>query len=263
MSASAALTRRAPWAWAGAGVLVGTLLALLFFAPARWLASAVQQASDGRVLLQDARGTLWAGSAALTLSGGAGSRDATTLPSRMDWQLRPQATGVLVRLSAPCCLPTPWVWQLQPRWGGASLALSDAVSNWPAQMLAGLGTPFNTLDLHGQMALQPSGLRLGWVAGRLQLDGQLQLQLQNLSSRLSTLQPLGSYQLRVSGGATPSLQLATLAGPLQLSGSGQWIGGKWQFRGAATSEAQYQTALANLLNIIGRRSGARSVITLG
>lgn len=254
---------KTPWAWAGAGVLAGSLLAIVVFAPARWLAGAVNQASGGRALLEDARGTLWTGSATLTLTGGAGSQDAATLPSRLAWQLRPAGSGVALRLSAPCCLQQPWVWQVQPHWGGGSVRMSDAPSTWPAELLSGLGTPFNTLALSGKLALQPSALHISWVAGRLQLAGQLALQMQNISSRVSTLQPLGSYQLSLVGGATPNLQLSTLSGPLQLSGSGQWVGGHLRFTGEATANAEYQVALANLLNIIGRRSGARAIIKLG
>ncbi|MBJ7421088.1 MAG: type II secretion system protein N, partial [Rhodoferax sp.] len=36
---------RAPWAWMAGGCLVGLCLALLLFAPARWLAAQVGQAS--------------------------------------------------------------------------------------------------------------------------------------------------------------------------------------------------------------------------
>ena len=45
-------TRPAPWGWAAAGALAGLLLALVLFAPARWLAQAVAAASGGQVLLQ-------------------------------------------------------------------------------------------------------------------------------------------------------------------------------------------------------------------
>jgi general secretion pathway protein N len=244
-------------------VLVGLLLATLAFAPARWLAGVVNQRSDGRVLLEDARGTVWDGSAVLSLTGGAGSQDAASLPSRLGWQLRPSWNGLQLRLIAPCCLAQAWAWQLQPQWGGAKLSLSDTPSVWPAQLLAGLGTPFNTLGLQGQLALTSTGFNLGWSAGRLQVGGQVQLEAQALSTRLSTLSPMGSYRLALAGGVTPTLQLDTLSGPLQLSGRGQWVAGKLQFNGEATSAAEHQSALSNLLNIIGRRNGARSVIKLG
>ena len=60
----------APWGWGLSGLLLGALLSVLWFAPARWLAGAVRQASAGQVLLQDARGTVWSGSAQFTLTGG-------------------------------------------------------------------------------------------------------------------------------------------------------------------------------------------------
>jgi general secretion pathway protein N len=258
-----ASANRTPWSWAWGGVVLGLLLALVVFAPARWLTGVVNQRSDGRVLLEDARGTVWDGSAVLTLAGGAGSLDAATLPSRVGWQLQPSWNGLKLQLTSPCCLGQAWAWQLQPQWGGAKLSLSDTPSVWPAQMLAGLGTPFNTLALQGQLALNTTGFTLAWSAGRLQVGGRFGLEAQAVSSRLSTLRPMGSYRLALAGGTTPGLQLDTLSGPLQLSGRGQWVGGKLQFNGEATSAAEHQNALSNLLNIIGRRSGARSVITLG
>jgi hypothetical protein len=81
---------QAPWGWALGGALAGLLAALVAFAPARWAAEAIHAATDGRVQLIDPRGSIWTGSAQLTLTGGAGSRDTQTLPSRVAWQLRPQ-----------------------------------------------------------------------------------------------------------------------------------------------------------------------------
>jgi len=257
------LTQAASWRWAGAGLLAGALAATVAFAPARWLAGWVNQTSGGRALLQDARGTVWDGSALLTLAGGPGSLDAATLPSRLQWQVRPGLTSLQLHWMADCCLTERWTWQLQPQWGGARLSLSDARSSWPAQWLSGLGTPFNTLALQGQLALTTQGLTLNWSAGRLHTAGSAQLQALDLSSRLSTLEPMGSYRLAFAGASASSLQLDTLAGPLQLSGQGQWEGGKLQFNGEATCAPEHQAALANLLNIIGRRSGARSIIKLG
>jgi general secretion pathway protein N len=84
-----------------------------------------------------------------------------------------------------------------------------------------------------------------------------------MASRLSTLKPMGSYRLLVTGGAVNTLQLATLSGSLQLTGNGQWVGGRLQFDGVASAAQDRQEALSNLLNIIGRRDGARSIIKVG
>jgi general secretion pathway protein N len=253
----------APWGWGVSGLLLGALLSVLLFAPAGWLAGAVRQASGGQVLLLDTRGTVWSGSAQLTLSGGAGSLAAASLPSRLSWQVQPGLTGVGVRLEASCCLAQPWQLWLAPIWNGATLRLSDSPSVWPAEILMGLGTPFNTIAPQGQLALTSRGLTLTWTGGRVQVAGQAQLHAQDISSRLSTLRPMGSYRFTLAGGATPELQLATLRGSLLLSGRGQWVGGKLRFVGEASSAPEHQAALSNLLNIIGRRDGARSVIKLG
>jgi general secretion pathway protein N len=262
----AAGSQRSPWAWAGAGALLGLLVSTLVFAPARWLSSLVRQASAGQLLLDDARGTVWTGSARLTLTGGAGSPDRATLPGRLTWQLRPAASGASglnLQLGADCCLSQAWLWRLSPGWDGLHLTFSDQQSSWPAQWLAGLGTPWNTLQMQGQLVLGTQALALHWASGRWQVAGSAQLDAQDLSSRLSTLRPMGSYRLTLSGGVAPELQLVTLAGSLQLSGQGQWVGNKLRFVGEASAAPESQAALSNLLNIIGRRNGARSTIKLG
>jgi general secretion pathway protein N len=49
---------------------------------------------------------------------------------------------------------------------------------------------------------------------------------------------------------------------LQLSGAGQWAGGRLRFRGQASASPEDEQVLGNLLNIVGRRQGARSVIAV-
>jgi general secretion pathway protein N len=50
---------------------------------------------------------------------------------------------------------------------------------------------------------------------------------------------------------------------LQLSGSGQWAASRLRFAGQASAEPGAEPALNNLLNIIGRRQGALSLISIG
>ena len=59
------------------------------------------------------------------------------------------------------------------------------------------------------------------------------------------------------------LPLSTQEGALQLSGAGSLGPGGVRFRGEARAAEGDEAALANLLNIIGRREGARSVISIG
>jgi general secretion pathway protein N len=251
------------WGWLGA--LAGVLLGMLLFAPASWLAGLLAAGSSGHLQAVQPRGTVWNGSARLVLAGGANSRDALVLPGRISWRLRPQWTGLSLQLHADCCLPVPMQLQAQPRWGGWALAWADNTSQWPAAMLAGLGSPWNTVQAQGQLVLTLQGLSLEWVEGRALLSGSVSLDALAVSSRLSTLQPVGSYRLELLGkgpAEPPQLKLQTLEGSLQLSGTGQWTGGRWNFRGQASASAETEPVLGNLLNIIGRRQGARSIIAV-
>lgn len=255
------------WRHAVIGGVLGLVLAMLIWAPARWLAWGVAQASQGQVQWLDARGTVWAGSAQLLLSGGAGSRDPLALPGRLRWTLTPAWTGLRLGWQADCCMAQAA--HLQVRLGASTLNLqvSDHPSQWPAALLTGLGAPWNTLQPEGQLQLRTEGLQLNWAQGRLQMRGLIDLNLQNLSSRLSPIKPLGSYSIALTGTPegtpTPGLQLNTIQGPLRLSGQGQWVGQRLRFTGEASAEEGSEAALSNLLNIIGRRQGARTLLSLG
>lgn len=246
------------------GALTGLLLALLLFAPARWLAALLRQASGERITLLAPRGSFWQGSAQLVLSGGPGSRDQATLPGPIAWRIRPAWSGMSLQLSAECCTPQALRVGLMPvGWGGVRLALADGQSSWPAGLLAGLGTPWNTVQVQGQLVASTTGFQAEWIKGRLSLAGRVQLDATQISSRLSTLQPMGSYRVTLQGGPSSSIRLETLDGSLQLAGQGQWVDQRLHFDGVASATPESVEALSNLLNIIGRRNGARSIIKVG
>jgi len=255
----------------GAGVVLGALLALVVFAPAAWLAGGVASATGQRLLLSDARGTVWRGSAVLVLTGGADSRDAAALPGRLEWRIGLAGMALAVSARHECCLNGELQLRVEPGIGRVRLTLpaADGVrGQWPASWLAGLGTPWNTLQLGGWMKLASPGLTAEAVQGRWRLDGSAELQLDDMSSRLSTLPRLGSYRIGIAsagdgGAGGAGISLATIEGPLQLSGSGQWAAGGVRFRGEARADQGAETALNNLLNLIGRRQGALSVISIG
>ena len=256
----------APWRWALLGGLVGALLALLAAAPAHWLGTLVRWATQERVLLQAERGTVWSGSASLTLTGGPGTQDRRSLPGRVHWRWGLVWPGLSLELGTDCCTPRPLQWQLLATAQGPTLQLQDQQSNWPMGLLAGLGAPWNTLEAEGRLQWQSAGLQWRWHQGQLQWLGSTEVQIQQLTSRLSTLRPMGSYQLQMQGtndGALPELNLQTLQGPLRLNGQGQWLNGRLRFTGEASAEEGSEAALSNLLNIMGRRDGARSLLSLG
>ncbi len=258
--------------WALAGSLAGALLALVAFAPAAWLAAAVNGATDERLLLADARGTVWRGSAVIVLTGGAGSRDASALPGRLQWALGLDGAALGLRVRHACCIEGELPLRLSAGLGRLRIELpalpgpTRLLGQWPAAWLTGLGTPWNTLQPSGTLALSSNGFAAEAVQGRWTLSGRAELELRSLASSLSTLDVLGSYRLSLQGderGEAAQLQLATTDGALQLSGSGQWAASRLRFNGQASAAPGSEATLNNLLNIIGRRQGALSLISIG
>lgn len=263
-------SRGAATRWAIAGIVVGIVVALIVFAPAAWLTSYIASATGERVLLSDARGTVWSGSAIVVLTGGPGSRDAASLPGRLEWSLAPHGLGLELQARHACCLNGNVVLQIRPGFGRTTVALvptSGWIGQWPSAFLGGLGTPWNTLQLGGTARLVSPGLTIESVQGRVVVNGRADLELVGVSSRLTTLDTLGSYRMSVSGDAanpgSSTLNLTTTEGALQLNGTGTWGPAGVRFRGEASAGAADEPALSNLLNIIGRRNGARSVISIG
>ncbi len=282
----AAAAERQPRRWAIWGAIMGALLTGVAFAPARWLADAVALASHDQVRLADARGTVWSGDAVMVLGAGSGSREARALPGRLGWTMRPtlaDGAGLALDLRQDCCIHGTAQLRVLPGWGRVRVqvaGLDDAglpaapeadgstwIAQWPAAWLVGLGTPWNTLQPGGALRLSAQGLKLEWAAGRFSMAGQAALELRDFSSRLATLPRLGSY--RITLGADPAqagtalVGLSTLDGALLLSGQGSWSASGLRLRGEASAAEADQAALSNLLNIIGRRDGARSLLSIG
>ena len=257
-------TPTAGWRWALAGALLGAVLTLSFYAPARWLAAGLADVTGNQLQLINARGTVWNGQAGVVFSSGARGAESISLPGTLSWTLRPGWGAVNAAFTLPCCAPQPLRLQVRPRAGGALLAWGDGRSNWPAAMLSGFGAPWNTLKPEGMLELSTQAFAMEFKGRTLGLAGRATLDATDISSSLSTLRPMGSYRVALEGGAAPTLLLTTREGSsLQLSGSGRWNGTAMRFDGEASAAPGREDALSNLLNIIGRRQGTRSLITLG
>lgn len=276
---SAAKLGRAPFkrlAWTGA--VLGALLGLVLQAPAHWLGAAVASASQQHVLLLNPQGTVWQGSADWALSPahasvGNADNQHVTLPSRLQWRVWPSAEvsslsmGLAIELNSSCCTPMPLRAFVGATLEGLRLSFQDQASTWPAHWLVGLGAPWNTVEPDGTLQLQTQ--QLAWLQPWFNkslaspMTGQVQLQWQHLSTRLSTLRPLGSYRVTVKGGDTMQVELETMEGSLQLHGQGQWLNHRLRFRGEATAQPDAEAALSNLLNVLGQRRGNKSFMELG
>ena len=271
---------------AGWSACAGLLLGVVLQAPASWLSEAVATATQQRVLLLNPQGTVWQGSAEWALSDGqhtlATAQDAnahkgmavpTRLASRVQWQIGPGidfqnfALGIRLELQSACCTPIPLQVFAAPTWTGLQLRSQTLTSQWPATWLVGLGAPWNTLQPEGQMQLRTQVVQWQqpWSLAHAQpkLTGEVELQWLQFSTRLSTLRPLGNYRVVVKGGDTMQVTLETLEGSLQLQGRGEWLQGRLRFRGEAKAQSDAQSAVSNLLNVLGQRRGNVSFMELG
>jgi len=244
-------------------VVVSITVTLLVFFPASWVASIVEKQTGGRLTLGDAQGTLWRGSA--FVGGAASANGAVTplLPGRFVWRISPSVLWGSVdvelqnqqALSQPVNLRGSWSrWQVSP----AALLL-------PADGLGGLGAPLNTVAPTGTMRLSWSTLELALEKQQFSANGRTTLQLTDMASRLSSLRPLGSYELDFDWqGQQAGLMLRSLKGPLLLDGSGSLNQGRMQFSGQAQAAAGYEESLASLLNLLGQRrsNSEKNIIAL-
>ena len=248
--------------WLLAGI-ASVVLTLIIFVPATWMTPIVEAQTRGRLTLGDAQGTLWRGSA--FIGGAPSGADPVTplLPGRFSWRLSPLVLlgQVDVDLENPEALAQPV--KLTGSWNQWQLSSSSVLL--PAERLAGLGAPLNTVQPSGRMRLSWTPLQLALQGNAVQVNGTMTLQMDDIASRLSPIKPLGAYQLIMDWrGTQAQLSLTTVKGPMLLSGNGTLANGRFQFSGKAEAEAGQEDRLANLLNLLGqrRREGDKDVIAL-
>jgi general secretion pathway protein N len=205
----------------------------------------------------------------------------TTLPGRLRWQVGLQWPSALMpavklRVELPGVLSQPLQFQLMRQADAWQVALEPGTLagtsagiptlQAPAAWLTGLGAPWNTLQPSGRLILEIQQMQWRFVpGGPPSAQVALRLVILNAASRVSTLPVLGHYEFALQGGPDMTLALTSRAGSsLVLEGQGRWTPGRQvEFRGQASAAPGREEALSNLLNIIGRREGARSIIALG
>jgi general secretion pathway protein N len=229
-------------------VAISVALTIVVRAPAAWVGDWLEARSKVRLI--DARGTVWAGSALVGFSDG---RETTVVPGRVEWQV---AALSPIRVS----LAHPWLaGPLQLSLGGEAIGFARGAARVPAGVLASTGAPFNTI--------KPGGvLELAWTQGEIRgtaLTGELQIDWRDAQSALSTVVPLGSYRLRITGaGKPPALELVTLRGPLEMQGTGTMSGSRIRFSGVAGAEPAMRPALNGLLGVLGMRAGDKVLLAI-
>ncbi len=243
--------------------LLSAVLTALFSLPAAWLAPVVERQTAGRLTLGDPEGSLWQGAAFLGVAYDANAPVTPVLPGRFRWTLSPWLLlgWVDARIDNPEALKNTLT--VSGRWN--EWQLGPVTLQMPAQRLAALGAPLNTLQPIGQMQLSWSGLRVRRSGNQLDVEGSMLLELTDIASALSPVKPLGAYRLQFDWrGARAQLTLGTLSGPLRLEGTGAIEHGRLHFSGLAWAQPGQEQRLAILLNLLGQRRqvGNRNVIAL-
>ncbi len=243
--------------WSLSGMLVAGIICLIFF-PASWLAAVIEKKTGGRIALGEAQGSIWNGSAYIGTPADAESVVTPLLPGRFSWHISPWiALGRLKltlqnseALRRPLDITGNWrQWQLGP----SEILL-------PADRLIALGAPLNTIRPTGQIQLGWQSLQLmpdSRLVQGMRIEGRMHLEMQQMTSALSPVKPLGSYRLQLDWrGDQALLELATIAGPLLLSGKGVIANQHLRFSGEASAQKGQEERLAMLLNLLGQRRQA-------
>jgi general secretion pathway protein N len=254
------------WIAYAAAALIAVLATAAALAPAQWLAVGVARATHGRVDLAEATGTLWRGEATLVLTSGSGpGATRASLPERLSWRLSPWQllTGTIdLTLQHPSALAQPLAVRA---WLNGTATLGATTVRLPASLLVGLGAPWNTVRPGGLITLTWDRLRV--EPGRWQ--GNLSAEWQYASSALTPVSPMGHYRLQTNG-VFPGTQLnlMTVSGPLELTGSGTIAeGGRLRFQGVAravpNADPGVKTQLTGLISLLGRRDGESAILSIG
>ncbi len=248
------------WSLAAIASVAFTILAFL---PAAWLSAMLEMQTGGRLTLGDAQGTLWNGSAYIGAAPGGNNPVTPLLPGRFTWKVSPTVLlgRVDVELENASALSEP----VRISGGWTQWQISHATLALPAERLAALGAPLNTIQPSGEMRLSWQLLQLAYENRNLKLIGIMHLTMNDMASRLSPVNPLGDYDLEMDwSGSDANVTLKTLRGKMLLDGTGKLHNGRVQFSGTAQAETGQEEKLANLLYLLGQRrnQGDKEIISL-
>lgn len=227
-------------------------LFLVATVPARYIAARLPPSA---VAIEDARGTLWSGSARAVVAMPQGP-----VPlDRLEWHFRPLrliagraafdvhavTRGMEARTQVERGPGATHLVNLELRGDAAALAfLAPIVAAWQPQGTLSANAASLTLD-----------------GGELRGEGRAEWL--SAATTLSQVRPLGSYRAELKAAGGPAkVVLTTMEGPLRLTGDGTLTAqGGFAFTGEARAEGPAATDLEPLLNLMGPRrpDGSRTL----
>ena len=224
-------------------------------APASFIGARARDESQGRVHFDDARGTLWSGSMRALVESPGGP----IAFERIAWRLVP-ARLMEGRLAFDVSVDSPDARaSVQVLRGWSEWEARNGSAHIDARLLPAFSPLMAAWRPEGAISITADDVR--W--DERQLHGPVTIEWRDAGVALSEVKPLGGYRLALQGlGATAKIALTTLAGPLEMSGSGEWkLPREVVFTGEARAQGASAAALEPLLNLMGpkRPDAARSI----
>ena len=237
------------WSLLGVGVAVYAAV-LVALAPATLIDARLQRASDGRIRLAAAQGSLWSGSGWIELRDAHG---ASGVAKHLAWRVLPSSLlrGQLLA-EVELDLAKPFAVAIS----ASRIEIADALIELPAAALE-LGMPrLAAFRLTGDVRVDIPHLSL--ANGRI--DGDATLQWRRAGSAFTPVSPLGAYEVRFkAAGSAMYAALRTLEGPLQLEGKGTWSNANApSFQAVVRVPPEHQEQLSPLLRLVAVEKSAGS-----
>jgi general secretion pathway protein N len=248
--------------WVLTGLFSAALTVLIFF-PTTWASALIESHSSGRLILAEGQGSIWDGSAIIASKSSQSETVTALIPSRISWHLSPMILLNQVDVELANSSSLSHAIHITGSWSHWRVTAAEITLG--ADRFNNFGAPLNTIQLTGLIHLTWNTLQISFLNSVPQINGELNLHMEDIASRLSHVKPLGSYNLKITyNGENALLQLSTLKGAMELSGSGTLNNGQSQFSGTARASAGQEEKLANFLNLLGqsRLENGHEIISL-
>lgn len=247
--------------WLFLPLILVCLFMLIWQIPISWFAGTLGSATECRMVLYQVQGTIWDGSASLGFSEMDSASGVCASPSafteRFQWAnscnvFDAECTGSL-EFSA---LTKPLQYAIN--WHGARIAAGEITL--PVNILEVLASPWSSLHPRGEMLLIWSELFIDQF-NKASSAGDIQIKIHDLSSAVSPVKPLGSYELGVALSPNGvSWDVRTISGPLLIKGKGSLDQQRLHFSGDVSASPEAEESLVGLMSLLGKRNGSLYLI---
>ena len=132
-------------------------------------------------------------------------------------------------------------------------------------LLSGLGMPWNSFHLEGRLLINLSEWVLTWSHTGLHAHGRAQVDFENISTKLTTLESIGSFRVNLVGdGAIKFTMSSDSKNALNWVGDGSLSPDSGlKMRGSVSIADEYEAVLGQLLDVFGQRTGNQVQISIG